>query len=407
MIAWGIVRPVFFASARRGAAARAPGTSASRPAASPAVKARMGGRHPRGRHRRRRARASGPSTVAATTRRTCSTRTVTGSRSPYRATRHEPGGRTDGEGEGRRSTASGGSGATCSGPPTRPDAELEFLAVNDLTDAAHARSPAQVRLDPRPFPGRGRGRRRGDHRRRRARSRCSPSATPRSCPWGDLGVDVVIESTGLFTKRDDAAKHLEAGAQEGDHLGARDRSGRDRRPRRQLRLRLRPRGAQHHLQRLLHHQLPRAGGEGAQRRGRDRARPDDHDPRLHGGPAAPGHAAQGPAPRARRGAQPDPGLDRRREGGRAGASRAQRASSAGWPCAPRWPPARSSTSPSRSSRETTVEEINAAVARGRRGPARRDPRLHRGRRSSRPTSSRTRTRRSSTRARRSSWRGAS
>ena len=35
---------------------------------------------------------------------------------------------------------------------------------------------------------------------------------PAALPWGDLGVDVVIESTGLFTKRDDAAKHLEAGA---------------------------------------------------------------------------------------------------------------------------------------------------------------------------------------------------
>ena len=35
---------------------------------------------------------------------------------------------------------------------------------------------------------------------------------PAELPWGDLGVDVVIESTGLFTKRDDAAKHLEAGA---------------------------------------------------------------------------------------------------------------------------------------------------------------------------------------------------
>ena len=38
---------------------------------------------------------------------------------------------------------------------------------------------------------------------------------PAALPWGDLGVDVVIESTGLFTKRDDAAKHLEAGRQEG------------------------------------------------------------------------------------------------------------------------------------------------------------------------------------------------
>ena len=35
---------------------------------------------------------------------------------------------------------------------------------------------------------------------------------PASLPWDDLGVEVVIESTGLFTKRDGAAKHLEAGA---------------------------------------------------------------------------------------------------------------------------------------------------------------------------------------------------
>jgi glyceraldehyde 3-phosphate dehydrogenase len=35
---------------------------------------------------------------------------------------------------------------------------------------------------------------------------------PAALPWKDLGVEVVIESTGLFTKRADAAKHLEAGA---------------------------------------------------------------------------------------------------------------------------------------------------------------------------------------------------
>jgi glyceraldehyde 3-phosphate dehydrogenase len=35
---------------------------------------------------------------------------------------------------------------------------------------------------------------------------------PAALPWGELGVEVVIESTGLFTKRDDAAKHLDAGA---------------------------------------------------------------------------------------------------------------------------------------------------------------------------------------------------
>ena len=35
---------------------------------------------------------------------------------------------------------------------------------------------------------------------------------PAQLPWSDLGVDVVLESTGFFTKRDDAAKHLTAGA---------------------------------------------------------------------------------------------------------------------------------------------------------------------------------------------------
>jgi len=35
---------------------------------------------------------------------------------------------------------------------------------------------------------------------------------PQDLPWGDLGVDVVIESTGIFTDREKAAMHLEAGA---------------------------------------------------------------------------------------------------------------------------------------------------------------------------------------------------
>jgi glyceraldehyde 3-phosphate dehydrogenase len=35
---------------------------------------------------------------------------------------------------------------------------------------------------------------------------------PAALPWGDLGADVVIESTGLFTDRENAAKHLDAGA---------------------------------------------------------------------------------------------------------------------------------------------------------------------------------------------------
>ena len=42
--------------------------------------------------------------------------------------------------------------------------------------------------------------------------RFSTERDPAQLPWEELGVDVAIESTGLFTKRDDAAKHLEAGA---------------------------------------------------------------------------------------------------------------------------------------------------------------------------------------------------
>ncbi len=47
---------------------------------------------------------------------------------------------------------------------------------------------------------------------------------PAALPWGELGVDVVIESTGFFTDRDSAAKHLAQGAKKVDHLGARDRT---------------------------------------------------------------------------------------------------------------------------------------------------------------------------------------
>ena len=40
----------------------------------------------------------------------------------------------------------------------------------------------------------------------------SLNVTQLQLPWEELGVEVVIESTGRFTKREDAAKHLEAGA---------------------------------------------------------------------------------------------------------------------------------------------------------------------------------------------------
>ncbi len=44
--------------------------------------------------------------------------------------------------------------------------------------------------------------------------RVTDERDPKNLPWGDLGVDVVVESTGIFTKRDQAAMHIEAGAKQ-------------------------------------------------------------------------------------------------------------------------------------------------------------------------------------------------
>jgi len=90
-------------------------------------------------------------------------------------------------------------------------ADVEIVAVNDITDTgtlAHLLSYDSVYG---PFQGTvdvGDGVLTIDGRDVRALAERDPAALP----WGDLGVDVVIESTGFFTKRPDAAKHLEAGA---------------------------------------------------------------------------------------------------------------------------------------------------------------------------------------------------
>ena len=46
----------------------------------------------------------------------------------------------------------------------------------------------------------------------RGKIRVTAERDPAKLPWGELGVDVAMECTGLFTKREAAAKHLEAGA---------------------------------------------------------------------------------------------------------------------------------------------------------------------------------------------------
>jgi len=90
-------------------------------------------------------------------------------------------------------------------------AGFEIVAVNDITnaptlahllkyDSIHGAYPDDVAVD---GDGLSVG---GKH------VAVTAERDPAALPWGDLGVDVVVESTGFFTKREGAAKHLEAGA---------------------------------------------------------------------------------------------------------------------------------------------------------------------------------------------------
>ncbi|HUP20718.1 MAG TPA: type I glyceraldehyde-3-phosphate dehydrogenase [Gemmatimonadota bacterium] len=89
--------------------------------------------------------------------------------------------------------------------------DLDLVAVNDLTDArtlAHLLRYDSVhgRLDAPVEVGEGTLTVGGDE------FRVLAERDPAALPWGDLEVDVVIESTGRFKSRADAAKHLAAGA---------------------------------------------------------------------------------------------------------------------------------------------------------------------------------------------------
>jgi glyceraldehyde 3-phosphate dehydrogenase len=89
--------------------------------------------------------------------------------------------------------------------------DLEFVAVNDITDPSTLAHLLKYDSILGRFPGRVEARDDAlvvDGRDISVLSERDPA----ELPWADLGAEVVIESTGLFTKRDDAAKHLDAGA---------------------------------------------------------------------------------------------------------------------------------------------------------------------------------------------------
>ena len=91
-------------------------------------------------------------------------------------------------------------------------ADLDFVAVNDITDprtlghllkydSVLGRFQGDVQADDDGLVVNG------------DRLRVLAERDPANLPWKELGVEIVVESTGLFTDREKAAKHLEAGAQ--------------------------------------------------------------------------------------------------------------------------------------------------------------------------------------------------
>jgi glyceraldehyde 3-phosphate dehydrogenase len=89
--------------------------------------------------------------------------------------------------------------------------DIEFVAINDLADAktnahllkydsTHGRFGGSVEIDGNDLIVNGK------------RVKGVQGADPAKLPWGDLDIDVVMECSGRFTKRGDAAKHLDAGA---------------------------------------------------------------------------------------------------------------------------------------------------------------------------------------------------
>lgn len=90
-------------------------------------------------------------------------------------------------------------------------ADFDFVAINDLTDpsklctvlkydSVHGTYPGEVKID------------NGDLSVEGDKIKMVSERDPANLPWGELGVEIVVESTGLFRERSQLEKHLSAGA---------------------------------------------------------------------------------------------------------------------------------------------------------------------------------------------------
>lgn len=91
------------------------------------------------------------------------------------------------------------------------DTDIEFVGINDITDAktlahllkydsVHGRYPGEIRVEGETIIIDGK------------KIPVLTERDPAKLPWKKLGADVILECTGLFTKKEDAIKHIQAGA---------------------------------------------------------------------------------------------------------------------------------------------------------------------------------------------------
>ena len=96
--------------------------------------------------------------------------------------------------------------------------EIEIVGVNDLGDAhtnahltqydtAHGRFPGTVSVEGDDMIVNG------------DKIKCLSERDPADLPWGDLNVDVVVESTGFFCQQGKSQRSSQGGRQKSDHLG--------------------------------------------------------------------------------------------------------------------------------------------------------------------------------------------
>ena len=165
------------------------------------------------------------------------------------------------------------------------DPDIEVVAVNDLGDiptmahllkydSIHGRAFENVEVTEDGFVADGHA------------VKVLSEREPANLPWGELGVDVVVESTGFFTDGTKAKAHLDAGAKKvvisapakNDDvtivMGVNEDAYNKRHD------------APHRLERLLHDELPRPPRQGSRRTTSASSRGiHDHDPLLHERPA--------------------------------------------------------------------------------------------------------------------------